>query len=187
MTTQLAFHDTKFNIISRNNQIWLSSKEIANALGYAKTNAITKIYNQNSDEFTVGMTEVIESTANENSVVPKSGISKNLKIRSRIFSLRGAHLIAMFARTPVAKEFRRWVLDILDREMKQQPSVRQMSPAVEMLNIDILLAIRDGEVAFINQYSAGSLMTVEEALSLLRKRGWLVMSREEVAERLATW
>lgn len=32
----------------------------------------------------------------------------------RIFSLRGAHLVAMFARTPKAKAFRRWVLDVLD-------------------------------------------------------------------------
>ncbi|CAM6492057.1 hypothetical protein ENINCK372B1_16190 [Enterobacter intestinihominis] len=35
----------------------------------------------------------------------------------RVFSLRGAHLIGMFARTPKAKEFRRWVLDVLDREV----------------------------------------------------------------------
>lgn len=36
---------------------------------------------------------------------------------TRVFSLRGAHMVAMFARTPVAKEFRHWVLDILDREV----------------------------------------------------------------------
>ncbi|MDQ9668887.1 hypothetical protein RF033_15005, partial [Serratia marcescens] len=35
----------------------------------------------------------------------------------RIFSLRGAHLIGMFARTKLAKEFRKWVLDILDQEI----------------------------------------------------------------------
>lgn len=34
-----------------------------------------------------------------------------------MFSLRGCHLIAMFATTDKAKEFRRWVLDILDREV----------------------------------------------------------------------
>ncbi len=34
-----------------------------------------------------------------------------------IFSLRGAHLIAMFSRTAVAIEFRRWVLDVLDKEV----------------------------------------------------------------------
>ncbi|MGM8716134.1 antA/AntB antirepressor family protein, partial [Enterobacter kobei] len=40
-------------------------------------------------------------------------------------------LIAMFARTEVAKEFRRWVLDILDREVSintpviDEPSIRE--------------------------------------------------------------
>lgn len=33
----------------------------------------------------------------------------------------------MFARTPVAKEFRRWVLDILDREVAQSPIARRLS------------------------------------------------------------
>ena len=38
----------------------------------------------------------------------------------RIFSLRGAQLLAIFARTPPAKRFRRWVLDVL--EGKAQPT-----------------------------------------------------------------
>lgn len=33
----------------------------------------------------------------------------------------------MFARTPVAKEFRRWVLDILDREVAHSPIAKQFS------------------------------------------------------------
>ena len=33
----------------------------------------------------------------------------------RVFSLRGAHLLGMFARTKKAKAFRRWVLDIIER------------------------------------------------------------------------
>lgn len=124
MTTQLVFHDTRFNVVNHNNQIWLSSKEIANALGYAKTNAITKIYNQNTDEFTEAMSQVIDSMTSKIPEIPKSGTSGNLKVKVRIFSLRGAHLIAMFARTPVAKEFRRWVLDILDREAGAPESSR---------------------------------------------------------------
>lgn len=56
---------------------------------------------------------VIESVTN--------GINNSLRKKSvRIFSLRGAHLIAMFSRTPVAKEFRKWVLDILDKESGTQ-------------------------------------------------------------------
>ncbi|EAM4818312.1 ORF6N domain-containing protein [Salmonella enterica] len=59
-------------------------------------------------------------------------------------------------------------------------------PAVGLgpLNIDVLLAIRDDKVAFINQYSPGALMTADEALALLKARGWLVMPREELAGRL---
>ncbi|EBI7739621.1 ORF6N domain-containing protein [Salmonella enterica] len=59
-------------------------------------------------------------------------------------------------------------------------------PAVGLgpLNIDVLLAIRDDKVAFINQYSPGALMTADEALALLKARGWLVMPREDLAGRL---
>lgn len=103
MTTQLAFHDTHFDIVDRNGQPWLRSTQIAEALGYANDNAITRIYNRNADEFTVGMSEKVSLT-----------LSGNLQTEARIFSLRGAHLLAMFARTKVAKEFRRWVLDVLD-------------------------------------------------------------------------
>lgn len=106
MKTKLAFHETKFTPVKRNNQIWLTAVEIAQALGYKKSDAVTQIYDRNSDEFRDDMTETLNLSA-----------SGNYQKTVRIFSLRGAHLIAMFARTPVAKEFRRWVLDILDREV----------------------------------------------------------------------
>jgi prophage antirepressor-like protein len=43
----------------------------------------------------------------------------------RIFSLRGCHLLAMFSRTPVAKEFRAWALDILDAYLNEGKGWRQ--------------------------------------------------------------
>lgn len=96
--------------------IWLTSAEIANALQYKSAKSVTNLFNQNSDEFTSGMTQVIESVT-----------SGNYRKKVRVFSLRGAHLIAMFARTDVAKEFRRWVLDILDREVVHSPIAKQFS------------------------------------------------------------
>ncbi len=96
--------------------IWLTSAEIANALQYKSAKSVTNLFNQNSDEFTSGMTQVIESVT-----------SGNYRKKVRVFSLRGAHLIAMFARTDVAKEFRRWVLDILDREVAHSPIAKQFS------------------------------------------------------------
>ncbi|MEF9678945.1 BRO family protein [Pectobacterium aroidearum] len=127
MNTQLAFHDTKFTPVKRNNKIWLTAVEIAQALGYKKSDAVTQIYDRNSDEFRNDMTETLNLSA-----------SGNYQKTVRIFSLRGAHLIAMFARTPVAKEFRRWVLDILDREVDEpkreaprkirQSTAKQLTP-----------------------------------------------------------
>lgn len=96
--------------------IWLTSAEIANALQYKSAKSVTNLFNQNSDEFTSGMTQVIESVT-----------SGNYRKKVRVFSLRGAHLIAMFARTQVAKDFRRWVLDILDREVVHSPIAKQFS------------------------------------------------------------
>lgn len=88
--------------------VWLTSADIAKALQYKSAKSVTNLFSQNSDEFTSGMTQVIESVT-----------SGNYRKKVRVFSLRGAHLVAMFARTPVAKDFRRWALDILDREVAQ--------------------------------------------------------------------
>ncbi|ABS49876.1 MULTISPECIES: P22AR C-terminal domain-containing protein [Yersinia pseudotuberculosis complex] len=107
---QLQFHNTKFHPIQEGSQIWLASSELAAALQYKSAKSITNLFNENKDEFTPAMSLVIESMTN--------GINNKLRARRvRIFSLRGAHLVAMFARTIVAKKFRRWVLDLLDREV----------------------------------------------------------------------
>lgn len=92
----LTFNGYKLNPVVHNNQIHLSSAELAKALGYANEKSISNLYNANADEFSVGMTEVITSMT-----------PNNLKRTIRIFSLRGCHLIAMFTRTKVAKEFRK--------------------------------------------------------------------------------
>ena len=51
------------------------------------------------------MTQVIE--------LPTAGGKQQV----RVFSLRGCHLLGMLARTKVAKEFRHWVLDVLEKEV----------------------------------------------------------------------
>ncbi|NQF31011.1 ORF6N domain-containing protein [Enterobacter asburiae] len=56
--------------------------------------------------------------------------------------------------------------------------------ATGKMNIDIHLAIRDDQTAFIRSYAPGQLVTVEDALSILKSRGWLVMPREELAGKL---
>ncbi len=107
----IRFHDTQFTVIPHHGQPWLTAAQIAQALGYAREDAVSRIYTRNADEFTPGMTGTVNLTVPGNP----------MPIPVRIFSLRGAHLIAMFSRTALAKEFRRWVLDVLDRETAAQP------------------------------------------------------------------
>ncbi|EIK4775196.1 hypothetical protein LJ781_002859 [Salmonella enterica] len=103
-----------------NDGIWMTSSDIPKALGYASSKSVSTIYSRNSDEFTSSMSMVIKMKTN--------GINNNLREKSvRVFSLRGCHLIAMFATTTKAKEFRRWVLDILDREIEQSPIANQFT------------------------------------------------------------
>ena len=92
-------------------QTWLRASDLARALGYQREDKVSRLYQRNADEFTPDMTQLIEISAD-----PHFGTGGNLSEgRCRIFSLRGCHLLAMFARTPVAKAFRKWVLDVLDR------------------------------------------------------------------------
>lgn len=114
--TALVFQNTQFDIVDRDNQPWLRSLQIAKALGYTDDKSIHRIYNRHSSEFTSGMTGVVKLTT-------PSGMQD-----VRIFSLRGDHLLGMFARTDKAKEFRKWVLDVLDGVVKSAPAP---APALE--------------------------------------------------------
>ena len=110
--TTLTFQNTTLSVINQNNQTFLTSSDLGSALQYANPlQAINKLYNSNADEFTPEMTELVEMQT-------AGGLQK-----VRIFSLRGAHLIAMFARTKIAKAFRKWVLDVLDEEVKKSTAL----------------------------------------------------------------
>ncbi len=106
MSQSLCFNDFTFSPVTRDNQPWFKSSELARALGYANDNYVTRLYRRNEDEFSSDMTQLIENSAE---------IQFGSEGRSRIFSLRGCHLLAMFARTPVAKAFRKWVLDVIEQ------------------------------------------------------------------------
>lgn len=119
---ELTFHNTTFSYMEMAGQIWLTAAEVGEALGYSDDKAIHRLYRKHADEFTVNMTGVVKVTT-------PGGVQD-----SRVFSLRGAHLMGMFSRTTVAKEFRRWVLDILDREVDHSPIAKQFTDD-EIINL----------------------------------------------------
>ncbi len=108
MTNQLIFKSHTLTPVIVNNQPYLGVQQIAVALGYGQRGCqndtpLRKLYERHADEFTPEMSFLT-------TIDTKGG-----KQQVRIFSLRGCHLLAMFSKTPVAKEFRKWVLDLIER------------------------------------------------------------------------
>ena len=120
MTTlpqSVRFQDTELSVIDRDGTPWLTGPQIAGALGYIRPDSTERIYARNKDEFANDMTCTVKLTV--------QGQRRNV----RVFSPRGAHLIAMFARTSRAKAFRQWVLDVLEAHAGQidLPAVREIA------------------------------------------------------------
>ncbi|HEB5651696.1 TPA: ORF6C domain-containing protein [Mannheimia haemolytica] len=116
--TTLTFQNTTLSVIDQNNQKWMPALEVGRALGYKNPSSdISKLYERNKDEFTPSMTAIIDMDT-------ASGMQK-----VRIFSLRGCWLLGMRSHTKVAKDFRKWVLDILDKEVLQNN--QQIAPLAE--------------------------------------------------------
>lgn len=112
------FAEQSLSIIDRDGTPWLAAADLARALGYKRADAVTRIYERHRDEFTAGMSETVKLT-----------VSGNLRTDTRIFSPRGAHLVAMFAHTERAAAFRRWVLDVLEGLGQPAPApALQVSP-----------------------------------------------------------
>lgn len=134
----LSFNEVNFSPVEQNGQIWLTATELASALGYSKSDAVGQVYERNKDEFNSSMTTTITVKSNDSIETLNLSVSKkskNLTKTIRIFSLRGAHLIAMFSKTAIAKQFRKWVLDVLDREVMSQQVNSKQTISVEQCGI----------------------------------------------------
>lgn len=111
---ELTFANLTIQTIDRDGERWLTISDIAAALypyenkGGSQSEApfekrVRNLYARHAEEFSDSMTALIE-------VQTAGGVQK-----IRVFSLRGAHLLGMFARSKRAKAFRRWVLDIIEQ------------------------------------------------------------------------
>ncbi|MDM1758136.1 Bro-N domain-containing protein [Acinetobacter piscicola] len=142
----LSFNEVKFNPIPQNDgQIWLSSAELAQALDYKQVDSVTKIFNRNSDEFDFTMTQTVNLTVSN-----KNNELQNVK--TRIFSLRGCHLVAMFARTAVAKLFRKWALDVLAKEVGQAIAKTHKSEREPLTNAVNMLVAKTKHLNYSDAY-----------------------------------
>lgn len=104
-----------------------------------------------------------------------------------LWTERGAARHAKMLETDQAWEVFEKLEDCYFSQTLPSPT-RQVQSAVDMLNIDLLIKIRDGNVKDIRQVGPDMFVgKVEQILSGLRDSGWIVIKRDLLAEKLATW
>ncbi|ECP2040240.1 ORF6N domain-containing protein [Salmonella enterica] len=104
-----------------------------------------------------------------------------------LWTERGAARHAKMLETDQAWEVFEKLEDCYFSQTLPSPT-RQVQPAVDMLNIDLLIKICDGNVKDIRQVGPDMFVgKVEQILSRLRDSGWIVIKRDLLAEKLATW
>ena len=105
----LNYHQHDLEAVEIDGQKWLRVAHLVPPLGLGSRRAVMTIYERNRDEFTADETRLLE--------LPTEGGPQEVLM----FSLRGARLLALLARTPEAKAFRRWVLDLLEGRTRSGP------------------------------------------------------------------
>lgn len=132
-TAVLIFEETEFDVVDIHNIPWLRLPQVGAALGYENPYQLQKLYDRNSDEFTDEMVSLVElDTAGG-------------KQQVRIFSPRGCYLIGMLSRTEKAKEFRKWVLDVLEGRAvprESRPMTIPQQIAMHRLRISLLKELK---------------------------------------------
>ncbi|EFF3617221.1 ORF6N domain-containing protein [Escherichia coli] len=160
------------------NQIPVITTELLAQLYGTEAIRIQQNHKRNSDRFVEGkhfFKVVGEELKNLRLSLRESQISP--KTRSLIlWTERGAARHAKMLETDQAWEVFEKLEDSYFNKYEKERATGKM-------NIDYL-AIRDDKTAFIRSYAPGQLVTVEEALTLLKSRGWLVMPRDELAGKL---
>lgn len=103
------FSDIK--IIDRDGQRWITAAELNTALGYKDNKAVLRVLKRCKDEFTPSMKGVVNLTT-------PGGTQKTV-----VLSFEGARLVTLLSRTPRGKAFRRWVLDLIERERRPNNAI----------------------------------------------------------------
>jgi hypothetical protein len=179
MTTQISVESISLTV--HQNTPVITTELLAQLYG-TTAHSITKNHRSNVERFVAGKHyfKVVgqELTALR---VTLGDLQISPKTRSLIlWTERGAARHAKMLETDQAWE----VFERLEDCYFNQSQNKAGTPAIDLMNFDIYQAVRNGKVAFVKHHGAGELMTAEEALALLKARGWLVIPREELAGKL---
>lgn len=152
-----------------NNLPYLGYPQIADALQYRNARIISDLYNRHADEFTPDMSFLTTIDTNGG------------KQQVRVFSLRGCHLLAMFSKTPVAKEFRRWVLDLIEQHNKSIANYGESAINMKAIGGLVKRCVNKALMEFLSND-----LPMSDENDVLRQKYYNV-SDKDMAETLQRW
>ncbi|EBX4347087.1 ORF6N domain-containing protein [Salmonella enterica subsp. enterica serovar Halle] len=175
--------------ISHNQTPVITTELLARLYG-TDAHSITKNHRSNVDRFIAGKhfykLEGSELKAFKNKVTNSDLVANRAK-HLILWTERGAARHAKMLETDQAWEVFEKLEDCYFSQKHPVPT-RQVEAVVDMLNIDLLIQIRDGNVKDIRQVGSDMFVgKVDQILNGLRESGWIVIKRELLAKKLAAW
>ena len=180
-TINVPFYGNSLFVVERNREPYTPMKPIVEGMGMDWMGQYTKL----KQRFAKGIEEISIPTA--------GGTQKMLCLALR----KLAAWLNTISPNKVRPEIRDRVIryqeecdDVLyDYWTKgQATNPRFAEPVVDAMNIDLHIRIRDGQVEKIQHITPDMFVgKVDQILSGLREGGWIVIKRELLAEKLATW
>ena len=180
-TISVPFHGAELYVVNHNGEPYTPMRPIIDGMGMDWASQFTKL----KLRFAKGVVEITIPTA--------GGMQKMICLALR----KLAAWLNTISPNKVRPEIRERVIryqeecdDVLYEYWTKGrvTNPRSMEPAIDMMNIDLHLRIRDGQVESIERIGSDMFVgKVEQILSELRESGWIVIKRELLAEKLATW
>lgn len=109
MELMTTFENTQMRIVDHDGEQWFTAIDIGRALGYSDPgSSVNRLYERNSEEFQSFETRSVK--------LAEQGDTQSREYR--MFTKSGAKLLAIFAKTERAAAFRRWLIELSEREDK---------------------------------------------------------------------
>lgn len=182
-TINVPFHGAELYVINHNGEPYTPMKPIVEGMGMAWQSQLVKI----KQRFNTCVTEIVMQLPGDN--------QRRSVVCIALRKLAG--WLQTISPNKVKPEIRDRVIqyqeecdDVLYEYWTkgQVTNPRSVEPAIDMMNIDLHLRIRDGQVESIERLGPDMFVgKVEQILSGLRQSGWIVIKRDLLAEKLATW
>lgn len=179
-TINVPFHGSELYVVNHNGEPYTPMKPIVDGMGMDWKSQYVKL----TQRFAKGMVEITIPTA--------GGMQKMICLALR----KLAAWLNTISPNKVRPEIRERVIryqeecdDVLYEYWTKGQVVnpRSVEPVVDMMNIDLHLRIRNGQVESIERIGEDMFVgKVTGILNELRERGWIVIKRDMLAEKLAT-